>query len=94
MIRKRKTVALSDKQKTGDFIKCKQYIGDKRMLEKAKRLVDQSVFHRLDSDPNVEDAVANDVMCDQKCWVKVLRETNKTVIREISLMALRVLIKY
>ena len=94
MIRKRKTAALSVKHNTGDFIKCKQCLGDKRMLEMAKNLVDQSVFHRFDSVPNAEDAVANDVMYNQKFCVKMLRETDKTIMREISLMALRVLIKY
>ena len=91
MIRKRKTAALSVKQNTGDFIKSKQCLGDKRMLEMAKNLVDPSVFHRFDSVPNTEDAVANDVMYNQKCCVKMLRETDKTIMREISLMALRVL---
>ena len=50
-----------------------------RMLEAASSLEDRGFFLRLNTIPNVYDAVANEVMYHLKCWVSVQRIVSKSL---------------
>ena len=55
------------------------------MLEIVINLVNQSVFPQLNSVQNPEDLVANNVMFNQKCWVK-MQQGDEKITKEVSLM--------
>lgn len=57
-------------------VECKET--GKRMLEVAKMLQDKSFLLRLNSIPNANDAVANEVRYHLPCWVKAKREAART----------------
>ena len=55
----------------------------KYMLVVSEKLPDKSFFRRLSSIPKADDAVANDVVYHDTCWIKVNREAApKTVVTE------------
>ena len=46
----------------------------KHMLVVSENLSDKSFFRRLNSIPKADDAVANDVVYHDTCWIKAKRE--------------------
>ena len=44
------------------------------MLVISEKLRDKSFFRRLNSIPKADDAVANDVVYHDTCWIKAKRE--------------------
>ena len=48
------------------------------MIQIASKLDDKDFFIRLNTLPDPADAVANDVLYHQECWVYKQREANKT----------------
>ena len=55
----------------------------KHMLVVSEKLPDKSFFRRLNSIPKAYDAVANDVIYHDTCWIKAKREAApKTVVTE------------
>ena len=63
---------------------CLKKTGEK-MLEVAKKLSDRSFFLRLNSIPNADDAIANNVQYISVCWVLAQRSVNSssTTIQEL-----------
>ena len=51
------------------------------MLKVSEKLVDNSFFRRMNSKTNAEDAVANEVVYHDVCWVQAKREAQPKPIK-------------